>query len=128
MSKLLETRKKFARELMFQQVNKELKNQVVEKKTREVVEKMGRIEEENVQQIVNSIQHQDEFIIENQKKKAQRESLVKDLEDLVVRNQAKKIQEKVGITKEEITLNKKLLSSMLDASPQKPSLPLVERK
>ena len=47
---------------------------------------MGRIEEENVQQIVNSIQHQDEFIIENQKKKAQRESLVKDLEDLVVRN------------------------------------------
>ena len=50
---------------MFQQVNKELKNQVVEKKTREVVEKMGRIEEENVQQIVNSIQHQDEFIIEN---------------------------------------------------------------
>ena len=128
MSKLLETRKKFARELMFQQVNKELKNQVVEKKTREVVEKMGRIEEENVQQIVNSIQHQDEFIIENQKKKAQRESLVKDLEDLVVRNQAKKIQEKVGITKEEITINKKLLSSMLDASPQKPSLPLVERK
>ena len=65
MSKLLESRKKFARELMFQQVNKELKNQVVEKKTREVVEKMGRIEEENVQQIVNSIQHQDEFIIEN---------------------------------------------------------------
>ena len=48
---------------------------MVEKKTREVVEKMGRIEEENVQQIVNSIQHQDEFIIENQKKKAQREDL-----------------------------------------------------
>jgi hypothetical protein len=46
----------------------------------------------------------------------------------VVRNQAKKIQEKVGITKEEITINKKLLSSMLDASPQKPTLPLVERK
>jgi hypothetical protein len=46
----------------------------------------------------------------------------------VVKNQAKKIHEKVGITKEEITLNKKLLASMLDASPQKPALPLVERK
>ena len=101
---------------------------MVEKKTREVVEKMGRIEEENVQQIVNSIQHQDEFIIENQKKKAQREDLQRELEDLVVKNQAKKIHEKVGITKEEITLNKKLLASMLDASPQKPTLPLVERK
>ena len=113
---------------MFQQVNKELKNQVVEKKQREVIEKMGRIEEENVQQMVNSIQHQDEFILETQKKKAQRDSLVKDLEDLVVKNQAKKIHDKVGITKEEITLNKKLLASMIEASPTKPALPLVERK
>ena len=58
---------------------------MVEKKTREVVDKMVRIEEENVQQIVNSIQHQDEFIVENTKKKQQRECLVRDLEDLVVR-------------------------------------------
>lgn len=98
---------------------------------------MGRIEEENVQQIVNSIQHQDEFIVENTKKKQQRESLVRDLEDLVVRAQSKKIQDKVGITKEEITLNKKLLASMLnyeDPSPVKSPakitarLPMVERK
>ena len=90
---------------------------MVEKKHREVVEKLGRIEEENVQQIVNSIQHQDEFILENQKKKAQRDGLVMDLEDMVHKNQAKKVHDKVGITKEEITLNKKLLASMLDASP-----------
>ena len=66
--------------------------------------------------------------METQKKRAMRESLVKDLEDLVVRNQEKKIQDKVGITKEEITLNKKLLASMIEASPTKPVVPLVERK
>ena len=48
-----------------------LKNQAVEKKTKELTEKMGRIEEENVQQIVSSIQQTDEFVQQNNKKKQQ---------------------------------------------------------
>jgi hypothetical protein len=61
----------------------------------------------------------------------------RDLDELVQDTQTKKLQQQVGITKEEITLNKKLLASMMmkeSPSPIKSAkfmahvLPVVERK
>ena len=135
--KLLDTKKNVARELNIQQVNRDVKNQVVEKKTREIHEKKDNIDHEKVQQIVNSIQQTDEFIQAETKRKIQRESLVRDLDELVQGRQVKMLINQVGITNEEITLNKTVLAKMLSSdnaaiiSPRLKFtnvLPVVERK
>lgn len=103
-----------------------------------------RVDDENLNNIVNSLQLTDEFTKEVYKQQNKKETLKNDLECLIKDNTQKKIQNHIGITKEEVTLNKHILASMLtsngspvkrrkDNSPNKKSvieemLPIVNRK
>jgi len=61
MQNVLEAKRKIARDLMNQQVKKELKSQVTEKRYKELMEKQAKMDDENLNNIVNSIQLTDEF-------------------------------------------------------------------
>ena len=106
MQNVLETKKKIARDMMNQQVKKELKSQVIEKRHKEINERQSKIDAENLKNIVNSMQCNEEFTKDMQVKQVKKETLKNDLQNLIKDNTVKKIKNHIGITKEEITLNK----------------------
>lgn len=92
--------------MMNQQVKKELKSQVIEKRHKEINERQVKIEDENLKNIVVSMQCTEEFTKDMQVKQVKKETLKYDLQNLIKDNTQKKLQNHIGITKEEITLNK----------------------
>ena len=125
---------------MHQQVKKELKNQVVEKRAKELRDNQAKIDDENLTNIVSQLQSTEEFTKDLIKKENTRQSYKQDLQNLIKDNKHQKIQNSIGISREEITLNKQILASMLsqNGSPLKSNgvspnkfeeiLPVVSRK
>ena len=54
---------------------------------------------------------------ETQRKASQKHDLKRDLQNIIQYNSQQRLQNQIGITKEEATMNKKLLESMIQKSP-----------
>lgn len=140
MAAVLDTRKRFARDIMAQQVKKQLKRQVSEKKELETQERNRHLEEANEKIMKDTKLHSKMMLEETQRKISQKQDLKRDLENIIHYNSQQRLQNQLGITKEEMTMNKKLLESMMQKSPtfaphgiMSPtsngySLPIVDRK
>ena len=91
MQNVLEAKRKIARDLMNQQVKKELKSQVTEKRYKELMEKQAKMDDENLNNIVNSIQLTDEFTKEVIKQQTKKETHKYDLQNLIKDNTQKRL-------------------------------------
>lgn len=86
MQNVLETKKKIARELMNQHVQKELKTQVIQKRHKEINDRQAKLDEENLKQIVSSMQMTEEFTKDILQKQTNKETLKHDLQNLIKDN------------------------------------------
>ena len=107
------TRREFERKLMAHKNFSHIQKQAEERRRNEEQERQRELISET-DQLKYRMQNQAKDEIERSKKKMEKnKSYKKDLEDIIQENAARKIQNHVGITKEEMALNKGLLSSML---------------
>ena len=117
MAAVLDTRKRFARDVMAQQVKKQLKRQVSEKKELETQERYRHLDEANEKIMKDTKLHSQMIQEETQRKASQKHDLKRDLQNIIQYNSQQRLQNQIGITKEEATMNKKLLESMIQKSP-----------